>query len=117
MVRSSEDSRSEVRLQGDLTGDSTLRRHVEHVRALMRPGRKAQRSDEIHIDLSGLTNMNTALLAALLALGRESRRSGVRLVISSAPELFRDQAATAGVEEALRRACRYEPKIDAKQSR
>ncbi len=111
MVRPREDRMSEVRLNGDLRGDTELRRHVDHLRSLMQADEARDARGEIRINLGGLTDMNTRLLAALLALGREARRSGVKLSITAAPDFFRQYVEMTGVEGALRRACRYNPQV------
>ncbi|MFG0251791.1 MAG: STAS domain-containing protein [Phycisphaerales bacterium JB038] len=102
---------SEVRLDGDLRREAELRRQVKLLRSLMKPGHSVGSGEDgvIRIDLTGLTHMNTTLLAALLALGGEAMRSGVHLTITGVPDFFRQYVAMTGVEEALRRAYRYEP--------
>ena len=111
MVRSNEDRMSEVHLDGDLRREAELRRHVAALRSLLKPSASVggEHDETIRIDLTGLTHMNTSLLAALLALGGEAMRSGVRLAITGVPDFFRQYVAMTGVEEALRRAYRFEP--------
>lgn len=62
----------------------------------------------IRVDLSGLTDMNSALLAALIALGAEAIRCGAQLSITGEPKFFQDYAQTLGVEGVLARAFTFE---------
>jgi anti-anti-sigma regulatory factor len=112
MVYPSEDRMSEVQLKGDLRPGGALRQHVESLRSLLADADAEAgggEKSEIRVNLSGVTDMNTSLLAALLALGAEAMRSGTRLVVTGAPDFFHDYVDMTGVEEALRRACSYQP--------
>jgi anti-anti-sigma regulatory factor len=97
-----------VQAHGDLRNDVALRRFCDAVRHGMRGNTRRDDEGELRIDLSGLTQMNSALLAALIALGVEATRSGAKLVVAGPPEFFRAYSEVLGVDQALGRVLRFE---------
>jgi hypothetical protein len=63
--------------------------------------RLRNRSGQVILDLSLVRTMNSALLAAVIFLARESRDAGGRVRLASVPAQFKDWAATLGVWNAL----------------
>lgn len=72
--------------------DSFIQRGIVSVR---------RRETHVVVDLSSVKLMNSALLAAVIFLARESRDAGARLQLAGVSAQFRDWASTLGVWAAL----------------
>ncbi len=59
------------------------------------------RHRSVTVDLSPVRSMNSALLAAVIFLARESMDRGLRIQLSGVTDQFRDWASTLGVWSAL----------------
>jgi phospholipid transport system transporter-binding protein len=78
-----------------VSGPATL----ANVRALLEEGRTQLKSGVRTIDLGGVTELDSSLLAVLLAWQREARAANVTLEVEGLPEGLATIARLYGVEE------------------
>jgi phospholipid transport system transporter-binding protein len=78
-----------------VSGPATL----ANVRALLEEGRAQLKSGVRTIDLGGVTELDSSLLAVLLAWQREARAANVTLEVEGLPEGLATIARLYGVEE------------------
>ncbi len=74
---------------------------VESARELWERGRTLLLQGELTLDLEGLSRVDSAGLAALVALTREARTRGTPLGFVNIPAQLRNLAAVSGVEALL----------------
>lgn len=80
-----------------VSGPATL----ANVRALLEEGRSQLQSGVRTFDLGGVTELDSSLLAVLLAWQREARAANVALAVEGLPEGLATIARLYGVEEFL----------------
>jgi phospholipid transport system transporter-binding protein len=80
-----------------VSGPATL----ANVRALLEEGRAQLDAGVRTIDLGGVTELDSSLLAVLLAWRREARAANVELAIEGLPQGLATIARLYGVEELL----------------
>ena len=82
-----------VTMPGDATSTTELSQMVERCLGIFHGGRYR----ELHLDLSGVRNMNSVLLAVIILLAREASEHEVSLRLSGAGDQFRHWATTYGL--------------------
>ena len=82
-----------------VSGPATL----ANVRSLLEEGREQLKSGVRTVDLAGVTELDSSLLAVLLAWQREARAANLTLAVEGLPEGLVTIARLYGVEEILSR--------------